>query len=79
MGHMNIRSVPGTKVRYAKEPKGEYVWGNCDDPRMYLILGDVYTVKMTEKYSWHTQVWLEECSCDYSFNSVHFDAVEDSE
>jgi len=61
----------GTKVEYT-EAIDEQIGGNCNDPRKYLKLNNIYTVDYTEIHSWHTKVYLKEIT-NKCFNSCHFE------
>lgn len=45
-------------------------WGNNDDPRKVLNMGQWYKIQQVEVHSWHTKLTL--CGVDGKFNSVHF-------
>lgn len=65
------------KVRYFEEASDDQVnWGSNDDPRMYLTLGEVYTLDREEEHSWHTKYYLKEFP-DLRFNSVNFEEVNE--
>ena len=68
----------GTKVKFVGASDEQVGWGSNDDPREYLQLGGIYTIKEKDVHSWHTKVTLEEFP-DYRFNSVHFEELDHSE
>ena len=57
---MNIYAQYGYKVRYIGTSDEQVRWGGCDDPRLVLNEGEVYTVDHTEVHSYHTKVCLVE-------------------
>lgn len=65
---------PGDRMRYASEASDCQVnWGNNDDPREHLTLGETYTVSDVDVRSWHTKLSFVECP-GKRFNSVNFEA-----
>jgi hypothetical protein len=61
----------GDKVIYIGCSKEQINWGNCDDPKMFLIENTVqYIIKEVEVRSQHTKLTLEHIPA--KFNSVCF-------
>ena len=70
--NMNNTFNPGEVIRYTNCISEQVKWGNNDDPRDVLTMGELYTVAKVEVRSSHTKLSLEGIK-DLSFNSVHFE------
>ena len=46
-------------------------WGNCNDPRKDLFVGEQYEAE-PEIHSWHTKYWIH----GTAYNSACFEEVE---
>ena len=64
------------QIRYLGATLDQACWGGNDDPRYYLTIGTIYTVKRTETHSWHTKIELEEWPGQV-FNDASFAYVEE--
>jgi len=49
-------------------------WGNNDNPKNVLVVGNTYTVDEIEEHSWHTKYVLQGFP-NLKFNSVCFEEV----
>lgn len=65
----------GTKVKFIGAVDAQTRWGGNDDPRMFLIVGEVYEVQSVEVHTWHTKIVLKQFP-GKRFNSVCFEPVE---
>ncbi len=72
MNTMDIYAEPGTKVRFAF-PNNGYDF-HKETAKQHLIEGEIYTVKITDVGSFHTDVYLQEVP-GVKFNSVMFENV----
>lgn len=54
---------------------GENNWGNCDQVKGNLIVGEIYTIEDIEIHSWHTKIRFKEVPGKV-FNSIHFEDIE---
>lgn len=67
----------GDKIRYKGSTDDQVTWGNNDDPRGLLDIGQTYTVNLVELHSWHTKLELEGFP-GKRFNSVCFEQERDN-
>ena len=70
MNTMDIYSEPGSKVKFA-HPDNGYQY-HKDIAAKHLKVGEVYTIKITDVGSCHTDVYLKEVP-GVAFNSVMFE------
>lgn len=69
------------KVRYTGCSAAQATYGHGDDPREYLVEGEVYTLKRTKVSGWHTLYTLEGYGVGNTklgnrrFNSVCFEDI----
>lgn len=63
------------KVKYIGADDHQVQWGNNDDPRLYLKIGEEYEVWNKEVHSWHTKLILSKFR-KLKFNSVCFEEVK---
>lgn len=63
-----------SKVKYIGADDDQIKWGNNDDPRKILIVGEIYIVSHTEIHSWHTKLYLK--GIQGKFNSVCFEEIK---
>ena len=63
----------GITVKYIGCSQEQINWGNNDDPRDMLIIGDRYYVEHVEHHSYHTKIELR--GVKGKFNSVCFELV----
>jgi hypothetical protein len=61
----------GDKVKCISDYENH--WGNCEQIKNNLVVGEVYEVEKVEEHSWHTKVWLK--GYKNPFNSVHLMSV----
>lgn len=66
-----IRS--GITVKYIGCSQEQINWGNNDDPRDILFVGDKYHVEHVEHHPYHTKIELR--GVKGKFNSVCFELV----
>lgn len=59
------------KVRYIGASDEQVRWGNNDDPRGLLEIGNIYEVEHEDVHSWHTKYSLK--GIKGKFNSVCFE------
>lgn len=69
---MDIYAKPGSLVRFRSLNPESVSYAGTNDPKWFLKLNEVYTVRYTVVYDWHTEVILEEYP-ELRFNSVHFE------
>jgi len=69
---MDIYAEPGTKVRFAYPDNGYDFHKKV--AAKHLTEGEIYTVKITDVGSFHTDVYLNEVP-GVAFNSVMFESV----
>ncbi len=67
-----MRIHNGMTVRFAGATDEQVNWGNTDDPRGVLEVGDVYKVDAVEEHNWHTKIYLADFP-NLAFNSVCFE------
>lgn len=63
------------KVKFTGCSDEQARWGGCNDPRMYLDVGEILEVTDTEVHSWHTKIILKGQE-GLKFNSVCFEEVK---
>ena len=66
------------KYKYIGAIDEQVYWGNCDDPRNVLEIGEEYLLKRLDIHNWHTRIVLEEFP-GMEFNSVCFEKVDNDE
>lgn len=66
-----IRS--GLTVKYIGCSQEQINWGNNDDPRDMLIIGDKYYIEHVEHHAYHTKIELR--GVKGKFNSVCFELL----
>jgi hypothetical protein len=65
------------RVVYSSPAEDEQVrWGNCEDPRPVLTLGQAYDVERADIHTWHTKLFLKGIDSGRGFNSVNFTEAE---
>lgn len=60
----------GDIIKFTEATNDQIRWGNNDDPRKLLIMGDNYEIEKVEIHSWHAKIYLK--GIKGKFNSVHF-------
>lgn len=63
------------KVRYVGCTSEQVAFGNNEDPRPLLKVGEIYTVHQKEVHTWHTKYFLSVYPT-LPFNSVSFEVVD---
>lgn len=63
----------GERVIYLGASNEQVAWGGNDDPRNFLIEGDIYQIEKIEIHSWHTKLTLR--GIPGRFNSVSFKKI----
>lgn len=74
----SVKTVGGEtmkKVKFTGCSDEQARWGGCNDPRMYLDVGEILEVVDTEVHSWHTKIMLKGQE-GLKFNSVCFEEVK---
>lgn len=67
--------IKGTEVKLIDTDKTKVNWGGNDDPGVYLMVGNVYTVHSVDVHRWHTKILLDEMPGRW-FNDSHFEEMK---
>lgn len=66
------------KVKFLGSSDAQVSFSGHDDPRKYLVIGEIYELERKEVHTWHTEYYLKDFS-GLDFNSVCFEEVLDGE
>lgn len=69
---------PPVYVKYTGASKDQIQWGGNDDPRGYLAIGAIYTLREEIVHSYHTKYRLDEFPTKL-YNSVSFEHVDEDD
>jgi len=62
------------KVQFIGATDDQNNWGDNDDPRKVLTIGEIYEVEHREVHSYHTKLYLK--GIEGKFNSVCFEEAD---